>query len=116
MPVVLPASATPSAGAVPAVSPTPTPSPSPSATSTPRPRQPSYALRLAITGSVSWVEVRRPGGKVLVSALVRHGRLLTYRHGPLSVVIGNAAAVRVTQGGTTRKAGRPGEVVTLRVP
>jgi hypothetical protein len=53
---------------------------------------------------------------VLVSGIVRHGRHLTYRHGPLSVVIGNAAAVTVTRAGHTSRAGRPGEVVTLRVP
>jgi hypothetical protein len=77
--------------------------------------RPSYALKLAVSGSVSWIEVRRPGGKVLVSGLVRHGHHLTYRHGPLSVVIGNAAAVLVTRHGHTSRAGRPGEVVTLHV-
>jgi hypothetical protein len=121
MPAVLPGDATPSAGAVPTVSPTPPPSvspsvsPSPSATSTPAPHRPSYALRLEITGSVSWIEVRRPGGRVLVSGLVRHGRHLTYHHGPLSVVIGNAGAVQVTRHGATHRAGKAGEVVKLSV-
>jgi hypothetical protein len=73
-------------------------------------------LKLAVSGSVSWIEVRRPGGKVLVSGLVRHGHHLTYSHGPLSVVIGNAGAVHVTRAGSTRKAGRPGEVVHLTLP
>lgn len=71
---------------------------------------------MAITGSVSWIEVKRPSGRVLVSGLVRHGRRLAYRHGPLSVVIGNAGAVTLTRHGHTSRAGRPGEVVTLRVP
>jgi hypothetical protein len=73
------------------------------------------ALRLVITGSVSWVDVRRPSGRVLVSGIVRHGRRLTYSHGPLTVVIGNAGAVQVTRHGTTHKAGTPGEVVRLTV-
>jgi len=72
-------------------------------------------LKLAITGSVSVIEVRRPGGKVLVSGLVRHGHKLTYRHGPLSVVIGNAAAVRITRAGASHRAGKAGEVVKLNV-
>jgi hypothetical protein len=93
----------------------PAPSPTPSSAPTPVAHHQQFALRLAITGSVSWIEVRRPGGHVLVSGLVRHGHKLTYRHGPLSVVIGNAAAVQVTRAGTTRKAGRPGEVVKLNV-
>lgn len=105
------------------VSPTPTPTPAASSaapSATPKPvahhQQPPAALRLAITGSVSWVDVRRPNGHVLVSGLLRHGRHLTYRHGPLVVVIGNAAAVQVTRHGSTHRAGGPGEVVTLRVP
>jgi hypothetical protein len=104
--------------------PTPTPSPvpslspaaTPSSVPTPVAHRRQVALKLSVTGSVSWIEVRRPSGHVLVSGMVRHGHHLTYRHGPLSVVIGNAAAVTVTRDGATRKAGHPGEVVTLRVP
>jgi hypothetical protein len=111
MPAILPTSASPSPGAVPAVSPASTPTPS----APPAKRRPAPALRLAITGSVSWIEVRRPTGRVLVSGLIRHGHRLTYRHGPLDVVIGNAGAVQVTRHGATHRAGRPGEVVTLSV-
>ncbi len=118
MPITYPGNVSPSADAVPGVSPTPTPTPSPTPSSAPTPvaHHRQLALRLAVTGSVSWIEVRRPGGKVFVSGLVRHGRHLSYRHGPLSVVIGNAGAVTVSRGGPARKAGRPGEVVKLTVP
>jgi hypothetical protein len=71
---------------------------------------------MVITGSVSWIEVKRPSGRVLVSGMVRHGHHLTYTRGPLDVVIGNGGAVQLTRHGKTRKAGRPGQVVTLRVP
>ena len=70
---------------------------------------------MVITGSVSWIEVKRPSGHVLVSGLVRHGHHLTYRRGPLDVVIGNAGAVTVSRHGVTRKAGRLGEVVRFRL-
>jgi len=116
MPLILPNHASASPGAVPALSPTPSASPTPSGAPTPvAHHRPPVALKLSITGSVSWIEVRRPGGKVLASGLVRHGQKLTYHHGPLSVVIGNAAAVTVTRHGTSHRAGKPGEVVKLTV-
>jgi pyruvate/2-oxoglutarate dehydrogenase complex dihydrolipoamide acyltransferase (E2) component len=106
-----------------AATPTPTASTptagSPSASSSPSPARVAHhrtvALRMVVTGSVSWIEVRRPGGRVLASGLVRHGHRLTYTHGPLDVVIGNAAAVQLTRHGATHKAGRPGQVVNLSV-
>jgi hypothetical protein len=70
---------------------------------------------MVITGSVSWIEVKRPGGRVLVSGLVRHGHGLTYTHGPLDVVIGNAGAVQLTKHGHTSRAGKLGEVVRFRL-
>ena len=71
---------------------------------------------MVITGSVSWIEVKRPSGRVLVSGMVRHGHHLTYAHGPLDVVIGNAGAVQLTRHGHTARAGKPGEVVRFSVP
>jgi hypothetical protein len=116
MPLVLPASASPSAGAVPTVSPTSTSSPTPGATASPQPpHRPSYALKMVITGSVSWIEVKRPSGHVLVSGMVRHGRHLTYRHGPLHVVIGNAGAVQLSRHGRTARAGKLGQVLRFSV-
>jgi hypothetical protein len=116
MPPILPAVGSLSPGAVPGVSSTPTLTPTASTPSPARaPHHASYALKMVIIGSVSWIEVKRPSGRVLVSGLVRHGHHLTYRHGPLDVVIGNAGAVTVTRGTHTRQAGKPGEVVNLRV-
>jgi hypothetical protein len=53
---------------------------------------------------------------VLVSGMVRHGHRLSYAHGPLRVVIGNAGAVQVTRHGKSHRAGHPGQVVNLTVP
>ena len=103
-----PASTSPSAAPVPAATSAP---PAPPAVHHAR----QVALQLAITGSVSWIDVRRPSGHVLASGMFRHGRRLSYAHGPLRVVIGNAAAVTLTRAGVTRKAGHPGEVVKLTV-
>jgi hypothetical protein len=65
---------------------------------------------------VSWVEVTRPGGKVLYSGLLRHGREVVVRRGPASAVIGDAGAVRLSRHGhVTNPAGRPGEVRVVRV-
>jgi len=71
---------------------------------------------MVITGSVSWIEVKRPSGRILVSGLVRHGHRLTYDHGPLNVVIGNAGAVQLSRHGRTARAGKLGEVVRFTVP
>ena len=49
-----------------------------------------------MTGRVSWVQVIGPHGHVLIAAIVRHGRTLTYRQRPLVVTLGDAGAVRLT--------------------
>jgi hypothetical protein len=123
MPVVLPDGASTGPGAVPSVSPAGTPSampsavPSPTATPAVTPASPhrQVALRLVVVRGISWVEVRRPGGRVLVSGIVRHGRHLAFAHGPLDVVIGNAGAVRLTRNGHTHRAGAPGQVLRFTV-
>lgn len=104
--------------------PTPTPTsaaPSPTQTATApaevqtRPRAPA-ALAMSITRGVSWIEVARPSGRVLVSGLVRDGRHLRFRHGPLRVVIGNAGAVRLVRHGHVHApAGRSGQVLRFTV-
>ena len=119
MPTTYPDNVSPSSDAVPGVSPTPTPSVSPSPSAAPAPAAAHHrapALRLDVVHGISWIEVRRPGGRVLVSGIVRHGRHLSYAHGPLDVTIGNAGAVQVTRHGHTSRAGKPGQVVKLRVP
>jgi hypothetical protein len=79
-------------------------------------RTPSAALVVRTMRSVSWVQVRRPSGRVLFSGTLTRGHVLRYAHGPLEVTIGNAGAVRlVRHGKVTARAGRPGEVLRLRV-
>jgi len=73
------------------------------------------AFVLTVTGRVSWVEVSRPGGRVLAGGLWRHGRHLVVRRGPLRVVIGDASAVRVVRHGHRMRPGRPGAVRRLAV-
>lgn len=54
---------------------------------------PDFAI--TVTGRVSWVQVIGPHGHVLIAAIVRHGRTLTYRQRPLVVTLGDAGAVRL---------------------
>ena len=72
----------PTASAVPAIVPSATAKPTPD-------------FAITVTGRASWVEVIGPRGHVLVAAIVRHGRTLTYRQRPLAVTIGDAGAVRL---------------------
>jgi hypothetical protein len=99
---------------VPTVSPTPTPT---RATAAPTQRErPAPALALRISGPVSWVQVNRPDGHVLVSGLVHHGRTLVWRHGPLVVTVGNAGAVRADRHGHGyRTLGAPGQIARFTV-
>jgi len=96
-----------------------TPPPTPVATSSshvPSAKSPSVALALTVTGQVSWVEVTRPNGHVLVSGLIRHDRRLAFRHGRLRVTIGDAGAVRLVRHGHVHApAGRPGQVLRFTV-
>ena len=73
------------------------------------------AFVLTVIGRVSWVEVSRPNGQVIAGGLWRHGLHLVVRRGPLRVVIGNAAAVRVVRHGHPVRRGRPGAVRRLAV-
>lgn len=118
---VLPASA---ASATATVSPTSSPPPAavassaPASTPAPGPRPAAHpaALAVTVTGRISWVEVTRPSGHVLVSGIIRHGRHLAFRHGPLHVVIGDAGAVRLVRHGHAHApAGRPGQVLRFTV-
>ncbi len=76
-----------------------------------RHRRASVALALSVPGKVSWVQVSRPGGRVVFQGMLRHGHRLTYRRGPLDVIVGDAGAVRVQRGRhVVSPFGRPGEV------
>ena len=104
-----------------AATPTPTPTHPANALGQPaarhhRPPPKPPALALKVDGHVSWVEVTRPTGHVAFSGLLRHGHELTYRNGPLHVVVGDAGAVRLDRHGHRRSPlGKPGQVVVLNV-
>jgi hypothetical protein len=110
---------TPSATTPPAVTATPVPTPTtaaPSPSAEPTRERPPAALVLHITGRVSWLEVTRPGGHLIFSGLLRHGREVIVRNGSAHVVIGDAGAVRLSRHGrVTSPAGGPGEVRILDV-
>jgi Domain of unknown function (DUF4115) len=96
-------STTPTGGATPTVAPAPRPAP-----------VPDFAI--TVTGRVSWVQVIGPHGRVLIAAIVRHGRTLTYSQRPLVVTLGDAGAVRlVVHHHVKAPAGRRGAVLRLTV-
>lgn len=80
-------SSAPTVGVTPSATPAVTPATSRTVT------VPDFAI--TVTGRLSWVQVIGPHGHVLVAAIVRHGRTLTYRQRPLAVTIGDAGAVRL---------------------
>ena len=66
------------------------------ATSVPAPQPSEGRIRLEFEGE-SWVEIREQDGKMLMSQLNSAGsRKVVVGHPPMSLVIGNAAAVRLT--------------------
>jgi hypothetical protein len=93
----------------------PTAVPQPSATE-PEHRRPAAALAIRTTGAVSWVEVTRPGGRLVFSGLLRHGHAVVVRRGPAHAVIGDAGAVRLSRHGrVSEPAGRPHQVLVVDV-
>ncbi len=61
----------------------------------------SPALRLSFNGE-SWVQINAPDGSRLQQALMKPGDSLSYQAGQVGrVVLGNASAVEVQQGGST---------------
>ena len=71
---------------------------------------PDFAI--TVTGRMSWVQVVGPRGRVLIAAIVRHGRTLTYKQRPLVVTLGDAGAVRlVLHHHTHSPAGKRGAVL-----
>ncbi|HEY9256102.1 MAG TPA: RodZ domain-containing protein [Stenotrophomonas sp.] len=70
-----------------------------SMTPMPRAAAPSAGLSLRFNGD-SWIQVSAPDGSTVEKALVRSGEQRTYEPGRVArVVLGNATAVEVTQGG-----------------
>lgn len=68
---------------------------------TPLPRNGTSGLSLRMTGD-SWVQIDAPGGANLEYGLLKAGEERSFRSGEVGrVVLGNAAAVEVQQGGST---------------
>ena len=68
---------------------------------TPLPRNGGNGLSLRMTGD-SWVQIDAPGGANLEHGLLKAGEERSFRSGEVGrVVLGNAAAVEVQQGGST---------------
>ena len=76
------------------------------------PMPPTVAFRLVGT---SWVEVRGPNGEVLTTGICRKGDHAEFRQSRVQVVVGNAAAVRLTANGMPVELGGPGQVRVLTV-
>jgi hypothetical protein len=78
--------------------------------------RPTDTLRLVVTGSVSYVQVKTWNNHLLVSRLLHHDQRLAFRQHGLRVTLGNAGAVRLTVGGhRARMAGRAGQVRHFQV-
>jgi hypothetical protein len=78
--------------------------------------RPTDTLRLVITGSASYVQVRTWNDHLLIARVLHHDQRLAFRQHGLRVTLGNAGAVRLTVAGhRARVAGRPGEVRHFQV-
>jgi hypothetical protein len=103
--------AAPATASTPAsASPTPTPSPSSSPARTKRPPTLSFVLLRD-----SYITVRVPGGRTLVSKLFRKGQKRSFDQKVLEVVNGRPSAVRFTVNGKPRKPGPAAEPETFTV-
>lgn len=76
---------------------------------------PDFAIR--VTGRACWVEVTGPRGHVLIAAIVRHGRTVSFGARPLAVTLGDAGAVRLVlhHHAQAHAPGRPGQVLRFTV-
>jgi hypothetical protein len=99
-PSTTPPSTTPSTTPPPA---TTTPPPSPTATPSPTGKPPTVAF--TVVGSSSYITVRIPGGRTLVSRLFHHGEKRSFDAKTLTVVNGRPSAVRFVVNGKPRKPG-----------
>lgn len=93
-----------------------TASPSPSASATPAPSQTERPPTLSfVVLRSSYVTVRVPGGRTLVSKLFRKGQKRSFDQKVLEVVNGRPSAVRFTVNGKPRKPGPPEQPETFVV-
>jgi len=78
-----------------------------------RPAPPALVVR--DVGADCYIQITRHG-HLLVRRILHPGQRLTFRHHGLDVRLGNAGAVRISvDGHHARRAGRPGQVRSLRV-
>lgn len=111
-PTTRPADSAPPASATASPSATPTPSPTPSATPATTKRPPTLQLRVLRR---SYITVRVPGGRTLVSRLFTKGEARSFDQKVLQVVNGRPSAVRFTVNGEPRKPGPADEPETFTV-
>ncbi|MGH8940505.1 MAG: DUF4115 domain-containing protein [Actinomycetes bacterium] len=95
---------------------TTTPTPSQSATTSPSGTATKHPPTLSfVVLRNSYITVRVPGGRTLVSRVFRKGQRRTFDHKRLQVVNGRPSAVRFTVNGKPRKPGTPTEPETFTV-
>jgi hypothetical protein len=98
--------------------PTTTPTPTVSRPVTPPPAKPTvrpHTLVVQVTRGHSYVTVRIPGGRTLLSKDMKAGDRASFDQPRLQVVVGNSAVVRFTINGKVRAPGRVGQVETFTV-
>ena len=114
-PVAHPAPATPLATSSPTIGPSSAPSAASAPSSPTAAPVPDFAI--TVTGRVCWIQVVGPHGRVLLAAIVRHGRTVNYPQRPLLVTLGDAGAVRLVlrHHVQAHAPGRPGQVLLFTV-
>jgi hypothetical protein len=114
-PVAHPASSTPPATSSPTVGASTAPSVAAAPPSPATPPAPDFAI--TVTGRVCWIQVVGPHGRVLLAAIVRHGRTVSFPQRPLVVTLGDAGAVRLVlrHHAQVHAPGRPGQVLRFTV-
>jgi hypothetical protein len=95
----------PTTSSPPATTPSPSATASASPTVSPSPTKKPPTLAFTVVGSSSYITVRIPGGKTLVSRLFKKGATASFDQKTLTVVNGRPSAVRFVVNGKPRKPG-----------
>jgi len=85
--------------------PPPTTTTPPSPTASPSPTGKPATVAFTVVGSASYITVRIPGGRTLVSRLFHHGDKRSFNAKTITVVNGRPSAVRFVVNGKPRKPG-----------
>ena len=83
----------------------PTTTTPPSPTASPSPTGKPATVAFTVVGSASYITVRIPGGRTLVSRLFHHGDKRSFNAKTITVVNGRPSAVRFVVNGKPRKPG-----------